>query len=164
MTTEYYYKSPLGCLEIIGDNEKISSINFLAEEKINSQEDFSEVIKKCVEEFDAYFEGHLKDFTFPFEQKGTDFQQKVWRGLLEVPYGKTESYMALSRRLGDVKAIRAVGTSNGKNKLAIVVPCHRVIGSDGSLTGYAGGLWRKQWLLEHEQKFSGNENKQLGLF
>jgi methylated-DNA-[protein]-cysteine S-methyltransferase len=91
--------------------------------------------------------------------KGTDFQKKVWQELLKIPYGKTESYQKITNKLGDPKAIRAVANANGKNPLWIVIPCHRVIGSDGSLTGYAGGLWRKKWLLDHE-----NPIKQERLF
>jgi methylated-DNA-[protein]-cysteine S-methyltransferase len=87
-------------------------------------------------------------------QPGTFFQQKVWGELLQIPYGKTISYLELSRRIGDEKAIRAVGSTNGKNRIAIIVPCHRVIGSDKSLTGYAGGVWRKKWLLQHEFKIT----------
>ena len=91
-----------------------------------------------------------KEFHIKTNPKGTDFQKKVWKALLKIPYGKTISYLDLSKRLGDVKAIRAVAAANGKNPLWIVIPCHRVIGSDGSLTGYAGGLHRKKWLLNHE--------------
>lgn len=103
------------------------------------------------------FEGNRNDFKL--NPKGTAFQQKVWQELLNIPYGKTMSYQELSIKLGDVKATRAVANANGKNPLWIVVPCHRVIGSDGSLTGYAGGLWRKKWLLDHE-----NPVKQQSLF
>jgi methylated-DNA-[protein]-cysteine S-methyltransferase len=159
----YYIDSPLGTIEIIGDENRINAINFV-EEKKPSEGVFPKEVMHCAEELKAYFEGNLLDFTFNFEQNGTVFQQKVWSGLLKVPYGTTLSYLELSRRLGDEKAIRAVGTTNGKNKLAIVVPCHRVIGSDGSLTGYAGGLWRKDWLLSHERKVSGKGGEQLGLF
>ena len=106
-----------------------------------------------------YFEGNRVVFTFLMNPKGTVFQQKVWKALSEIPYGRTLSYLELSKRLGDVKAIRAVASANGKNPLWIVVPCHRVIGSDGSLTGYAGGLWRKKWLIDHE-----NPVKQQTLF
>jgi methylated-DNA-[protein]-cysteine S-methyltransferase len=105
-----------------------------------------------------YFAGTRKTFDFKLNPSGTEFQQKVWQELLNIPYGKTTSYLGLSKKLGDVKAIRAVASANGKNPLWIVVPCHRVIGSDGSLTGYAGGLWRKQWLLEHE---SGQKQQTL---
>ena len=106
-----------------------------------------------------YFEGKRTNFNFKLNPSGTEFQQKVWKSLLEIPFGKTMSYMELSKKLGDVKAIRAVASANGKNPLWIVVPCHRVIGTDGSLTGYAGGLWRKKWLLEHE-----NPTTQQSLF
>jgi methylated-DNA-[protein]-cysteine S-methyltransferase len=159
----HYINSPLGTIEIIGDENTINAINFINEKKY-SESVFSKEVIRCVDELNAYFKGDLLDFTFNFQQNGTDFQQKVWSGLSQIPYGTTLSYLELSRRLGDEKAIRAVGTSNGKNKLAIVVPCHRVIGSDGSLTGYAGGLWRKEWLLNHERKTSGKGGEQLGLF
>lgn len=97
-----------------------------------------------------YFSGKRKAFDLPLAITGTGFQKKVWEELRHIPYGKTLSYLGLSRQIGNVKAIRAVGHANGQNPLAIIIPCHRVIGSDGSLTGYAGGLWRKKWLLEHE--------------
>ncbi|MFT5753160.1 MAG: methylated-DNA-[protein]-cysteine S-methyltransferase [Flavobacterium sp.] len=117
------------------------------------------VLKEAVNQIQDYFEGNRNDFNFKLNPKGTDFQQKVWQELLNIPYGKTMSYQELSIKLGDVKAIRAVANANAKNPLWIVVPCHRVIGSDGSLTGYAGGLWRKKWLLDHE-----NPVKQQSLF
>lgn len=116
-------------------------------------------MQEAVTQLNDYFLGKRKDFTFKLNPKGTEFQQKVWQELLQIPYGKTMSYMDLSKKLGDVKAIRAVASANGKNPIWIVVPCHRVIGSDGSLTGYAGGLWRKKWLLEHE-----NPTNQQSLF
>jgi methylated-DNA-[protein]-cysteine S-methyltransferase len=122
-------------------------------------ESIPEHFQEAVSQLNEYFDGLRKTFTFTLNPKGTDFQQKVWQALLEIPYGKTMSYLELSKKLGDVKAIRAVAAANGKNPIWIVVPCHRVIGSDGSLTGYAGGLWRKQWLLEHE-----NPVKQESLF
>jgi methylated-DNA-[protein]-cysteine S-methyltransferase len=104
----------------------------------------------AVSQLQEYFEGKRTQFDFKMNPQGTEFQQKVWKGLLQIPYGKTMSYLDLAKQLGDVKAIRAVASANGKNPLWIVVPCHRVIGTDGSLTGYAGGLWRKKWLLELE--------------
>ena len=116
-------------------------------------------LKEANLQLSEYFEGKRKEFSFKLNPKGTDFQQKVWQELLKIPFGKTTSYLELSKQLGDVKAIRAVAAANGKNPLWIVVPCHRVIGSDGSLTGYAGGLWRKKWLLEHE-----NPSPQQSLF
>ncbi|MDR6969046.1 methylated-DNA-[protein]-cysteine S-methyltransferase [Flavobacterium arsenatis] len=153
-----YIKSPLGITEIIGDENGISSISVLDSEKEITKE-IPGVLKEAVAELQEYFAGNRNDFTFKLNPKGTDFQQKVWQELLNIPFGKTISYLELSKKLGDVKAIRAVASANGKNPLWIVVPCHRVIGTDGSLTGYAGGLWRKKWLLEHE-----NPTTQQSLF
>src|SRR5690606_10608058 len=110
-------------------------------------------LKDAAQQLREYFAGTRRDFQLRLNPKGTDFQKSVWNELLQIPYGTTISYLALSRRLGDVKAIRAVAAANGQNPFWIVVPCHRVIGSDGSLTGYAGGLWRKKWLLEHESPY-----------
>jgi O-6-methylguanine DNA methyltransferase len=106
-------------------------------------------------ELDAYFKGALKKFTVPLDLQGSDFQKKVWMELLTIPYGETRSYEQQTLKLGDLKAIRAVASANGKNRIAIVVPCHRVIGKNGSLTGYAGGLDKKLWLLDFESKYSG---------
>ncbi|PNW30224.1 methylated-DNA--[protein]-cysteine S-methyltransferase [Formosa algae] len=141
--------SPLGCTRIEGDTDGISSITV-----VNSDETLSEIIpeslQNCALQLDEYFNGSRTIFKIKQNPKGTDFQKKVWNALRLIPYGKTLSYLELSKQLGDVKAIRAVANANGKNPLWIVVPCHRVIGTDGSLTGYAGGLHRKQWLLNHE--------------
>ena len=108
-----------------------------------------------------YFAGIRQEFDLPLHLVGTPFQKRVWEGLLQIPYGKTRSYKQQSIFLGDVKAIRAVAGANGENGIAIIVPCHRVIGENGNLTGYGGGLWRKKWLLDHEQKYSGNEQGSL---
>ena len=152
-----YIKTPLGIATIIGDENGILVI--LVSDKGEISTIIPTILKDAVSQLNDYFEGKRNDFDFKLNPKGTDFQQKVWKGLLEIPFGKTMSYMDLSKKLGDVKAIRAVAVANGKNPLWIVVPCHRVIGSDGSLTGYAGGLWRKKWLLEHE-----NPTTQQSLF
>lgn len=152
-----YIKTPLGIAKIIGDAEGISVISILDEGEISNT--IPVVLQEAVSQLNDYFEGKRNDFTFKLNPSGTEFQQKVWRGLLKIPFGKTMSYLELSMKLGDVKAIRAVASANGKNPLWIVVPCHRVIGTDGSLTGYAGGLWRKKWLLEHE-----NPSNQQSLF
>lgn len=109
---------------------------------------------ECERQLTAYFEGERKAFDLPFQQEGSAFQQQVWAELLHIPFGRTISYMELSKRIKNVKAIRAVGTANGSNAISIVVPCHRVIGSNGNLTGYSGDLWRKKWLLDHEGKFA----------
>jgi methylated-DNA-[protein]-cysteine S-methyltransferase len=143
-----FIKTPLGIAKIVGDENGISLISILDEGVVSSN--IPTILQEAVSQFNDYFEGKRNDFTFKLNPLGTEFQQKVWNGLLEIPFGKTMSYLELSKKLGDVKAIRAVASANGKNPLWIVVPCHRVIGTDGSLTGYAGGLWRKKWLLEHE--------------
>jgi methylated-DNA-[protein]-cysteine S-methyltransferase len=143
-----YIKTPLGIAKIVGDEDGVSVISVLDEGIIS--ETIPSILKETVSQLNDYFEGKRIGFTFKLNPFGTEFQQKVWKGLLEIPFGKTMSYLELSKKLGDVKAIRAVASANGKNPLWIVVPCHRVIGTDGSLTGYAGGLWRKKWLLEHE--------------
>lgn len=152
-----FINTPLGTAKIKGDELGVSVISILQEGEISKTIPLE--LKDAVKQLQEYFEGKRTTFNFPINPKGTDFQQKVWKALLEIPYGKTTSYLELSKKLGDVKAIRAVASANGKNPLWIVVPCHRVIGSDGSLTGYAGGLWRKKWLLEHE-----NPLKQQSLF
>lgn len=152
-----FINTPLGIAKIEGDEDGISVISINTEEKITSK--VPKVLQEAVTQLNDYFLGKRKDFTFKLNPKGTEFQQKVWQELVQIPYGKTMSYMDLSKKLGDVKAIRAVASANGKNPIWIVVPCHRVIGTDGSLTGYAGGLWRKKWLLEHE-----NPTNQQSLF
>lgn len=143
-----FIQSPLGITKIEGDENGISVISVLSEGVATKK--IPVALQGAVTQLQEYFEGKRTEFTFKLNPKGTEFQQKVWQELLNIPFGKTTSYMDLSKKLGDVKAIRAVASANGKNPLWIVVPCHRVIGSDGSLTGYAGGLWRKKWLLEHE--------------
>ena len=110
------------------------------------------MIIHCIEQLIQYFNGELRKFELPLNQPGTKFQQGVWNDLLTIPYGKTISYLDLAKMTGDKNATRAVANANGKNNIAIIVPCHRVIGSNRELTGYAGGLWRKKWLLELEAK------------
>ncbi len=141
-------ESPLGITKIVGDDNGISEISVLSEGEITAK--IPNSLKECVSQLQEYFNGQRNHFDFKLNPQGTDFQQRVWQELLNIPFGKTMSYLDLSKKLGDVKAIRAVASANGRNPLWIVVPCHRVIGTDGSLTGYAGGLWRKKWLLEHE--------------
>ena len=149
-------KTILGFTEIIGDENGISSIHvFDEEQKVSKKIPVS--LQEAINQIQDYFDGNRTNFDFKLNPKGTDFQQKVWQELYKIPYGKTISYQELSIKLGDVKAIRAVANANGKNPLWIVVPCHRVIGSDGSLTGYAGGLWRKKWLLDHENPVKQQE-------
>lgn len=152
-----FIESPLGITKIVGDENGISEISVLSEGKKTAKIPVS--LKECVSQLREYFDGQRQDFDFKMNPHGTEFQQKVWQELLNIPFGKTMSYLDLSKKLGDVKAIRAVASANGRNPLWIAVPCHRVIGTDGSLTGYAGGLWRKKWLLEHE-----SPSKQQSLF
>ncbi|MVO10146.1 methylated-DNA--[protein]-cysteine S-methyltransferase [Flavobacterium sp. TP390] len=152
-----FINTPLGTAKIEGDTNGVSVISIREEGEISTK--IPTELKEVVLQLQEYFAGKRTQFNFEMNPKGTDFQKKVWKALLEIPYGKTTSYLELSKKLGDVKAIRAVASANGKNPLWIVVPCHRVIGTDGSLTGYAGGLWRKKWLLEHE-----NPVKQESLF
>lgn len=141
--------TPLGLTEIQGDENGISKI-YIRDENVEITSKIPSKLKEAVLQLQEYFDGKRTHFTFLLHPSGTEFQKKVWQELLNIPFGKTCSYLELSKKLGDVKAIRAVAAANGKNPLWIVVPCHRVIGADGSLTGYAGGLWRKKWLLEHE--------------
>ena len=144
-----FFQTPLGVAEIKGDEMGLVSISILNENQEISTK-ISDSLKIAVHQLQEYFAGERKMFQLQLNPQGTPFQKRVWQSLLEIPFGKTTSYLALSRKLGDEKAIRAVAAANGKNPLWIVIPCHRVIGSDGSLTGYAGGLSRKKWLLEHE--------------
>ena len=142
-------KSPLGFTKIVGDKHGIFSVSILnSEEKTSCQ--IPDSLKLCVKQLQEYFDGDRTVFDLKLNPQGTEFQKQVWKELLKIPFGRTISYLDLSKKLGDVKAIRAVASANGKNPLWIIVPCHRVVGSDGSLTGYAGGLHRKQWLLDHE--------------
>lgn len=152
-----HIKTPLGIAKIIGDKNGVSVISVLDEGEASKV--IPQILQESVSQLHEYFEGNRTYFTFKMYSSGTDFQKKVWKELLEIPFGKTMSYLELSKKIGDVKAIRAVASANGKNPLWIVVPCHRVIGTDGSLTGYAGGLWQKKWLLEHE-----NPTTQQSLF
>lgn len=149
------YQTPIGVLEIIGTEEAISSIMFADQDTVIHQlnKETPPVLQTCYAQMDDYFQGLLQDFSFPYINVGTEFQKTVWNALTTIPYAETGSYKDIAVAIGNEKAIRAVGSANGKNKLSIVIPCHRIIGSNGKSTGYAGGLWRKEWLLEHEQKF-----------
>ena len=151
MLETIYYKSPIGILEIKGDVNGIQYVSYIEEKFSISQENSKlKELNKCVLQLEEYFSGNRQEFELKLNPQGTKFQQKVWNELLNVSFNKTRSYLQQSKSIGDVKAIRAVGTANGKNPISIIIPCHRIIGSDGSLTGYAGGIWRKKWLLEHE--------------
>jgi methylated-DNA-[protein]-cysteine S-methyltransferase len=154
-----FYHSPVGIIKIKISGSYVNELLYINDESEISPETIQlsveekKVLKKCIIQFDEYFSGKRKIFDLPVKQEGTVFQQKVWNELIKIPFGKTISYLQLAQRLGDVKSIRAAASANGRNKLNIIVPCHRVIGSDGSLIGYGGGLPRKKWLLDHEAKF-----------
>ena len=156
------FNSPIGKLIIETTNENIAAVLFthtlkrppMADETPAAASREHPLIKKCMQQLQEYFDGKRTDFDLPLQQEGSAFQQSVWAVLNDIPYGRTVSYLELSKRIGNARAIRAVGITNGKNAISIIVPCHRVIGSNGSLTGYGGGLWRKQWLPEHEAKFA----------
>ena len=143
-----HFFSPIGTLEIKEDEGHIMWVSFKNGEPDVS--DSNKILDTCKQQLQEYFNGNRTVFDLPLAPGGTLFQQKVWDELLNVPFGSTASYMDISKRIGDTKATRAVGLANGKNPIAIIIPCHRIIGSDGSLTGYAGGMKRKKWLLEHE--------------
>lgn len=151
-----YYHSPVGILKISGTDEYISETSFHDKTAMPAgrKRNLPPLIIQCLEQLIQYFNGERKVFELPLNQPGTKFQQEVWNDLLTIPYGKTISYLDLARMVGDIKATRAVASANGKNNIAIIVPCHRVIGSNRELVGYGGGLWRKKWLLEHEAKYT----------
>ena len=148
-----YYQSPVGLIRIAGNDNFISEIHFvdnIEKPPADRKKQLPPLVIQCVEELIQYFHGQRKSFDLPINQAGSAFQQKVWNELSGIPFGKTISYLELSRRLGDSKAIRAAAAANGRNNVAIIIPCHRVIGKDGSLTGYYYGLELKRWLLSHE--------------
>jgi methylated-DNA-[protein]-cysteine S-methyltransferase len=151
-----YYHSPVGMLKISGTENFISEVSFFdkVEKAEGKKKNLPPLLIHCVEQLIQYFHGQRKIFELPIHQPGTAFQQGVWNELMTIPFGKTISYLDLARKTGDTKATRAVANANGKNNVAIIVPCHRVIGSSRELVGYSGGLWRKKWLLEHEAKYA----------
>lgn len=145
-------QSPVGPVSIFADEQFVQKITF--KEELITEPNENGITQLAESQLRAYFEGDLKVFTLPIKQPGTAFQQEVWAALLTIDYGVTRSYLQMAKQMNNVLAIRAMAAANGKNELAIVVPCHRVIGSDGTLVGYAGSLWRKKWLLDHEREVS----------
>ncbi|MCB2219825.1 MAG: methylated-DNA--[protein]-cysteine S-methyltransferase [Bacteroidetes bacterium] len=143
------YNSPIGNIQITLSDKGINRLIF-ADKKARRRSEPGLFSAEYMRQLDAYFNGQLKQFNIPLDLQGSEFQLKVWRELQKIPFGQTISYMELARRLGKPKAIRAAAHANAKNPVSIIVPCHRVIGSNGNLIGYAGGLWRKKWLLELE--------------
>ncbi|MBC6003428.1 methylated-DNA--[protein]-cysteine S-methyltransferase [Paeniclostridium sp. NSJ-45] len=154
MTQRYYYycDSPIGILEISTTEEELISILYVDEKRENTEQ--PKILKEVIKQIQEYFNGERKEFNIKIKLKGTEFQEKVWNALTHIPYGETVSYKYIATKIGNEKAVRAVGNTNGRNVINIVVPCHRVIGANKSLTGYGGGLDRKLWLLQHEEKFS----------
>ena len=150
----HIYHSPIGAIKIVAAQNSIEQLLFIEPEALLALEsaltETNLVIHQCIEELIEYFAGTRRTFSVPINQAGTEFQQKVWSELYEVPFGKTLSYGELAKKLGDPKCVRAAAAANGKNKIAIIVPCHRIIGADQSLVGYAWGKSRKRWLLQHE--------------
>jgi methylated-DNA-[protein]-cysteine S-methyltransferase len=154
LTFTTYHDSPLGAMELSAGEHALLALHFCDAEKISApkrvETERNDILNQTIAELDLYFAGKLTAFSVPVFANGTDFQQTVWRELLNIPYGKTISYNELANRLGNPKVIRAAASANGKNPISILIPCHRVIGSDGSLVGYGGDLWRKKRLLELE--------------
>ncbi len=151
-TYKAYYKSPLGPIEIVGGQDSILSLDFV-EEELTGDADLPFCLKTCLKQIDEYFRGKRREFLLKLDPQGTNFQKLVWQQLEKIPYGAVVSYGEIASVIGKPKACRAVGGANGRNPIGIIIPCHRVIGSDGRLTGYGGGLWRKEWLIKHERGY-----------
>lgn len=147
--SEAFLKTPLGILRIEGDSDGLSMVRFIDEE-LPQSETIPDELTDAVLQLQEYFDGNRRGFNLKLNPQGTNFQKRVWQELAQIPFGKTTSYLQMAKNLGDPKVIRAAASANGKNPISIIIPCHRVIGSDNSMTGYAGGIWRKKWLLEHE--------------
>jgi len=147
-----YIDSPVGVLKIAGRAGAITSVSYAGARPGSTKEKAPEFLERCAKELGEYFDGKRREFTVKLSPEGTDFQMKVWMELLKIPYGETVSYQLIAERTGNPKAARAVGMANNKNPLAIIVPCHRVIGKNGKMVGYATGIWKKEWLLSHERE------------
>lgn len=158
-----YYQSPIGKICITGSEDAITSISFTDGDSALQPASESGLVKECAKQLQAYFSGSIRKFSLQLEAQGTEFQESVWKSLLRIPFGETRSYAQMALVLGNPKVIRAAASANGANPIAIVIPCHRVLGSDGKLVGYSGGLWRKEWLLRHESSLAGIK-KQLEIF
>jgi methylated-DNA-[protein]-cysteine S-methyltransferase len=147
-----YVQTPIGCLEVTGTSRGIQRVIFLEKETHKWFTPFC--LREAVLQLKEYFEGSRQVFTIKVDIFGTGFQMKVWEELQKISYGKTITYHQLAERIGDPRAFRAVGQADARNPVWIIIPCHRVLGNDGKMVGYAGGLWRKKWLLEHERAFA----------
>jgi methylated-DNA-[protein]-cysteine S-methyltransferase len=144
-----YYRSPIGILKISGTSNGVSAVSFVDRAVLSS--DTSPELRDCVTQLDEYFSGKRTEFSVKLDVQGTGFQTSVWHELQRIPFGRTVSYLDIARRVGAAVSARDVGSANGQNPIGIIIPCHRVIGKDGNLTGYRGGLWRKRWLLNLER-------------
>lgn len=154
LSRRVYCKTPIGGILLRSDGHALTGVELGQEETplpFGEEDEPDEILDEAKQQFQEYFSGKRRDFDLPLSLKGTSFQERVWRSLAEIPYGETISYAELASRVGQPKACRAVGSANGRNRLAVILPCHRVIAADGSLGGYGGGLFRKKWLLDHEQ-------------
>ncbi|PWK78673.1 methylated-DNA-[protein]-cysteine S-methyltransferase [Mucilaginibacter oryzae] len=149
-----YFKTPVGIARIIEEDGYITSIS-IRDEAYEIEPAPTQLLQSAINQLNEYFAGTRREFSIPIKQPGSDFQQEVWNELTKIPYGTTITYTQQSNQMNNPLAIRAIAAANGRNNLWVVVPCHRVIGANGSLTGYAGGIWRKKWLLEHEAKIMG---------
>ena len=143
-----YYESPIGLIEITSRAGAVIALNFVAERRLRAA--VNSLLEEALRQLDQYFHKQRRRFELPLSLAGTPFQMAVWQQLTAIPYGATASYRDIARAIGKPAAVRAVGAANGRNPISLIVPCHRVIGADGSLVGYGSGLWRKEWLLKHE--------------
>ena len=151
MEKVFFYDTPVGKLCIGEENDSITRVTWSKVPQEYIQEE-TELILNCKIQLEEYFAGNRKQFDLPLAPKGTDFQKRVWKALTDIPYGETRTYGEIAAAVGSPKAARAVGMANNKNPIGIIVPCHRVVGADGKLVGYAGGMEKKEWLLNLEQE------------
>ncbi|MBP7460472.1 MAG: methylated-DNA--[protein]-cysteine S-methyltransferase [Candidatus Delongbacteria bacterium] len=149
----FYSAGELGWIKITASDQALMALDFCEPPKSGSSEPSHDLVRECVRQLDEYFQGKRRQFSIPLQLHSTEFRLKVWMALLDIPYGQTASYQDIAIRIGNPKATRAVGGANHHNPISIIIPCHRVIGQNHSMTGYGGGIWRKEWLLRHEESY-----------
>ncbi|MBN1349657.1 methylated-DNA--[protein]-cysteine S-methyltransferase [candidate division KSB1 bacterium] len=154
-TFQTFYHSPIGWIQLEASNEGITGVNFTDEQPSEIAPTDQQYLLECIQQLDGYFKSGRRSFSLTLNLRGTRFQQSVWNALMQVPFGEIRTYGQIAHTIGNPKAARAVGLANNRNRIGIIIPCHRVIGANGKLTGYAGGLWRKEWLLKHEREVAG---------
>lgn len=155
MEVTSYYQSPVGWFKLTANDHSLLSLELNAQPITSMKHSVSHpILMKTHTELSEYFDGKRKIFSIPLAFHGTDFQMQCWKALADIPYGETRSYKDVAINILNPKAVRAVGMANNRNKIAIIIPCHRVIGSNGKLVGFGGGLTMKEWLLAHEKRFS----------